>query len=93
MIDSNTVSMRYTTSAMMMEAVNTTIALCVNSCLVGHVVLCDNSSYESLQYAITFWNIYVSISTGREARTPDTWFWRPVLYQLSYSRLIGLASR
>ena len=24
--------------------------------------------------------------TGREARTPDTWFWRPVLYQLSYSR-------
>ena len=26
--------------------------------------------------------------TGREARTPDTWFWRPVLYQLSYSRRI-----
>lgn len=26
------------------------------------------------------------ISTGGEARTPDTWFWRPVLYQLSYTR-------
>ena len=25
-------------------------------------------------------------STGGEARTPDTWFWRPVLYQLSYTR-------
>lgn len=25
--------------------------------------------------------------TGREARTPDTWFWRPVLYQLSYTRI------
>ena len=27
--------------------------------------------------------------TGREARTPDTWFWRPVLYQLSYSRVFS----
>ena len=27
------------------------------------------------------------ICTGREARTPDTWFWRPVLYQLSYARI------
>ena len=24
--------------------------------------------------------------TGGETRTPDTWFWRPVLYQLSYTR-------
>ena len=23
------------------------------------------------------------VGTEREARTPDTWFWRPVLYQLS----------
>ena len=27
--------------------------------------------------------------TGGEARTPDTRFWRPVLYQLSYSRVFG----
>ena len=75
MTHSNNVSIRYTTIAMMMEAVNTTIALCVNSCLVGHVVLCDNSSYESLQYAIIFWNIYVSFGTGREAgrsKAPST---------------------
>ena len=26
--------------------------------------------------------------TGRETRTPDTRFWRPVLYQLSYARTI-----
>ena len=26
--------------------------------------------------------------TGGETRTPDTWFWRPVLYQLSYTRVI-----
>ena len=25
--------------------------------------------------------------TEGEARTPDTWFWRPVLYQLSYTRI------
>ena len=30
-------------------------------------------------------------STGREARTPDTWFWRPVLYRLSYSRVFPSA--
>ena len=23
------------------------------------------------------------VGTEREARTPDSWFWRPVLYQLS----------
>ena len=28
------------------------------------------------------------IRTGGEARTPDTWFWRPVLYQLSYTRIM-----
>ena len=30
-----------------------------------------------------------SSCTGGEARTPDTWFWRPVLYQLSYFRVCG----
>ena len=32
---------------------------------------------------------FKNISTGGEARTPDTRFWRPVLYQLSYSRVFG----
>ncbi len=29
----------------------------------------------------------INICTGGATRTPDTWFWRPVLYQLSYTRL------
>ena len=28
----------------------------------------------------------IALCTEGEARTPDTWFWRPVLYQLSYFR-------
>ena len=28
-----------------------------------------------------------SLRTGGATRTPDTWFWRPVLYQLSYTRV------
>ncbi len=27
-------------------------------------------------------------STGGKIRTHDTWFWRPVLYQLSYTRVM-----
>ena len=34
-------------------------------------------------------NLIQLFSTGGEARTPDTRFWRPVLYQLSYSRVFG----
>ena len=29
------------------------------------------------------------IGTGGATRTPDTWFWRPVLYRLSYTRICG----
>ena len=28
------------------------------------------------------------VCTGGETRTPDTWFWRPVLCQLSYTRIL-----
>ncbi len=31
--------------------------------------------------------LFPFFSTGGETRTPDTWFWRPVLYQLSYTRI------
>ena len=30
----------------------------------------------------------VSVSTGGATRTPDTRFWRPMLYQLNYTRLL-----
>ena len=36
---------------------------------------------------------FKNISTGGEARTPDTRFWRPVLYQLSYSRVNIISSQ
>ena len=35
------------------------------------------------------WRFRPFLCTGREARTPDTRFWRPMLYQLSYSRVCG----
>ena len=28
-----------------------------------------------------------NLCTGGETRTPSPWFWRPVLYQLSYARV------
>ena len=34
-------------------------------------------------------NKCIALCTEGEARTPDTWFWRPVLYQLSYFRIAG----
>lgn len=30
------------------------------------------------------------LGRGSRTRTYDTWFWRPVLYQLSYTPMIGL---
>ena len=39
--------------------------------------------------AVTFRVTAFYFCTGREARTPDTRFWRPMLYQLSYSRVCG----
>ena len=44
-----------------------------------------NSSKDSLIYDLIF-DILLFFCTGGETRTPDTWFWRPVLYQLSYTR-------
>ncbi len=32
-------------------------------------------------------SLFFSFSTGGETRTPSQWFWRPLLYQLSYTRL------
>ena len=54
------------------EAVKTTTALLESCERLGHETLWTSSSFN--------------FSTGREARTPDTRFWRPMLYQLSYSR-------
>ena len=61
--------------------------------LKGHIAL------SLIHIFVRFFNIsyYLfhlnNISTGGEARTPDTRFWRPVLYQLSYSRVHIISSR
>ena len=74
---------------MMREANNTTTALLDNSVLDGQETLCTSSLYESLKYAITFFISFLNYCTEGEARTPDSRFWRPVLYQLSYFRVLA----
>ena len=39
--------------------------------------------------ALDILNVQGGNCTGGATRTPDTWFWRPVLYQLSYTRKCG----
>ena len=47
--------------------------------------------YGLIRHKILYNNLLLSetysfkFSTGGEARTPDTRFWRPVLYQLNYA--------
>ena len=69
----------------MMEATNTIIALLTSCVLVGQETLWTSSLQDSWISANSLLNTFISLilSTGREARTPDTRFWRPVLYQLS----------
>ena len=52
---------------------------------VGHMTLCLTSLNESKKNKKTPFNILVR--TGGETRTPNHWFWRPPLYQLSYTRI------
>jgi hypothetical protein len=60
---------------------------------IFEIVMNQMRNNEGKNYIITFQKIRnpakseVSVCTGGAARTPDTWFWRPVLYQLSYTRL------
>ena len=44
---------------------------------------------QTIKIAVSHSLTAISPCTGGEARTPDTRFWRPVLYQLSYSRVCG----
>ena len=73
-----------------MEAISTIRALFMSWVPVGQEVLYRSSLYDSSMSVSSFnFFIYFSFGTGREARTPDTWFWRPVLYRLSYFRIAG----
>ena len=52
------------------------------------------TSKAKIYYDVGIWKVIFmnsnSYCTEGEARTPDTWFWRPVLYQLSYFRFLTL---
>ena len=78
---------------MIREANITTTALLESSDLVGQDTLYTSSLYESLIYEITFFIHYPIYCTEGEARTPDSRFWRPVLYQLSYFRIYAADSQ
>lgn len=43
-------------------------------------------------YTLPLVYVYV-FSTGGRTRTHDSWFWRPELYQLSYTRILLLLIR
>lgn len=70
----------------MKVATNTTIALLCSSDQVGQDTLFLSSSTASVTYSVIPAMIYRC--TGGETRTRNPWFWRPVLYQLSYTRLL-----
>ena len=96
MILLNTVSTPQVAKANKIENTATITIRLEDSSLVGSVTLFLNSSTASLIY-VNIPNIFriqlkriltiPVFGTGGETRTPDTWFWRPVLYQLSYTRL------
>lgn len=60
---------------------------------IVHTSIGKVSLYESLIYEITFFIHYPIYCTEGEARTPDSRFWRPVLYQLSYFRIYAADSQ
>ncbi len=43
----------------------------------------------SIKKGSTFWWILFYAGRGRRTRTLDTRFWRPLLYQLSYTPIYG----
>lgn len=66
-------------------AIKTTMPLLCNSDHVGQETLLVNSSTASSMYVLI--PVILNLCTGGRARTYNPWFWRPVLYQLSHTRL------
>ena len=71
------------------EATNTRTELACRSDHFGQLTLCLISSTDD---ATKVFNLVIDIlllfiCTGGKIRTHDPWFWRPMLYQLSYTRV------
>ncbi len=50
---------------------------------------CAPTRCRTLLYTLQPSTFLLFCCTGGETRTPDTRFWRPVLYQLSYTYILG----
>ena len=84
---SNTKSMAPIIIAKIKEATSTKTELLCNSLNLGQVTLFLSSSIESIMNFFNLSNfLCFFVCTGGETRTPNQWFWRPLLYQLSYTR-------
>ena len=86
---SNTKSKAPITIAKIIDATKTKTALFCRSLYFGHETLFFISSTVS---NIKNFNFCIDLSqfkqsTGGETRTPSQRFWRPLLYQLSYTRV------
>ena len=87
---SKTKSMAPIIIAKIKDATSTKTELLCNSLNLGQVTLFLSSSTDSTMNFFNFSNVLIFNSTGGETRTPNQWFWRPLLYQLSYTRVNGL---
>ncbi len=74
---------------MISDAIATIIVLDCNSFHVGQETLVVSSLYDSLMYVLILFITLFFFCTGGETRTPSQRFWRPLLYQLSYTRIIS----
>ena len=86
---SKTKSMAPIIIAKIKEATSTKTELLCNSLNLGQVTLFLSSSTDSTMNFFNFSNVLIFNSTGGETRTPNQWFWRPLLYQLSYTRMVA----
>ena len=84
---SKTKSMAPITIAKIKDATSTKTELLCNSLNFGQVTLFLSSSTDSTMNFFSLSNVLIFNSTGGETRTPNQWFWRPLLYQLSYTRI------
>lgn len=84
---SKTKSIAPITIAKINDATSTKTELLCNSLNFGQVTLFLSSSIDSKMNFFSLSNVLIFNSTGGETRTPNQWFWRPLLYQLSYTRI------
>ena len=89
MMNLKDISIPYITSAVIRVETMTITALALSSFSVGQETLETSSLVVSFIYALIFPILFLIICTGGEARTPSPQFWRLMLYQLSYARMLS----